>query len=204
MIIQCLYNWSPWNQSIIPTRNNFGGYFWSWRQWPYFLLIRIINNKTKYSHCLPSLRFSPYNTKIPRIINFQTSRVWSRARHIVIPFRAFAFVADAERGRGNLGAQEREGCANFPFPFPIGIRAQPPSHGPLCFITSPSLSPVCEKRAPEEEAVSASLPSCNRNFPNKPDENCLETGMGALKQRRFWATHFNRKWVLLPFSMPWR
>ena len=89
-------------------------------------------------------------------------------------------MAGAERGRGNLGAQEREGCANFPFPFPIGIRAQPPSHGPLCFITSPSLSPVCEKRAQEEEAVSASLPSCNRNFPNKPDENRLETGMGAL------------------------
>ena len=106
-------------------------------------------------------------------------------RDFVIPFRAFAFVAGAERGRGNLGAQERGGCANFPFPFPIGIRAQPPSHGPLCFITSPSLSPVCKKRAPEEEAVSASLPSCNRNFPNKPDENCLETGMGALKQRRF-------------------
>ena len=64
-------------------------------------------------------------------------------RDFVIPFRAFAFVPGAERGRGNLGAQEREGCANFPFPFPIGIRAQPPSHGPLCFITSPSLSPVC-------------------------------------------------------------
>ena len=89
-------------------------------------------------------------------------------------------MAGAERGRGNLGAQEPEGCANFPFPFPIGIRAQSPSHGPLCFITSPSLSPVCEKRAQEEEAVSASLPSCDRNFPNKPDENRLETGMGAL------------------------
>ena len=73
-------------------------------------------------------------------------------------FRLFA-LAGAERGRGNLGAQEPEGCANFPFPFPIGIRAQSPSHGPLCFITSPSLSPVCEKRAQEEEAVSASLPS---------------------------------------------
>ena len=25
-----------------------------------------------------------------------------------------------------------------------------------------------------------------------------------LKQRRFWATHVNRKWGLLPFYMPWR
>ena len=25
-----------------------------------------------------------------------------------------------------------------------------------------------------------------------------------LKQRRFWATHVNRKWVLFPSNMPWR
>ena len=25
-----------------------------------------------------------------------------------------------------------------------------------------------------------------------------------LEQRRFWATHVNRKWGLLPFYMPWR
>ena len=25
-----------------------------------------------------------------------------------------------------------------------------------------------------------------------------------LKQRRFWATHVNRKWAFLPFYMPWR
>ena len=25
-----------------------------------------------------------------------------------------------------------------------------------------------------------------------------------LKQRRFWATHVNRKWAFFSFSMPWR
>jgi len=46
----------PHGIRVVPTTNNFGGYFWSWRQWPYFLLIRIINNKTKYSYCRPSFR----------------------------------------------------------------------------------------------------------------------------------------------------
>ena len=33
------YNWFSWNQSIIPTRNNFGGYICSWRQWCRVMLV---------------------------------------------------------------------------------------------------------------------------------------------------------------------
>ena len=31
-----------------------------------------------------------------------------------------------------------------------------------------------------------------------------ELYLRELKQRRFWATHVNRKWGFLPFYMPWR
>ena len=41
-------------------------------------------------------------------------------------------------------------------------------------------------------------------FPINLTKTAWRLTVWELKQRRFCATHFNRKWGLLPFSMPWR
>ena len=41
------------------------------------------------------------------------------------------------------------------------------------------------------------LPSFSCQYTSNSNDN------RELKQRRFWATHINRKWDLLPFYMPW-
>ena len=79
------YNWFSWNQSIIPTRNNFGGYICSWRQWcrvtwwikifksSYFLLNIVgISIMTKVLLLSPVLLL--IQVKIPRKIKTESTR----------------------------------------------------------------------------------------------------------------------------------